>query len=415
MSTPAPTWSRGGAPRAATAALILLATVHCGDRESQQRDVPFDGAAWEEPASPFAPPPMGAGLVTDSLSDTLSVVDLGSGEVLRTVRLGRNPVDIDGPHHVVVDPAGGVAYVALSYPIPGGIGPHAGHGSSQALGWVQRLSLADLSVEAEIRVAKNPGDLVVTPDGSRLIVSHFDLARSTAVDADRESARAAIAVIDAAAWRGGATPQPRLIPVCVAPHGMALSPDGAFLLVACYGEDAIAVVDLATESVELVPVGAGGGFGIVAYGPYALTISPDGARLAVSGLTSKDVRLFDLEGGTLVPAGDPVLLPGAAYFASWSTDGTTLWVPYQAPDGVARIEFGSPSQVELFPLGMGAGCLLPHEVEVLGPDRLAVVCEGDHTERGALALLEVPGLEVVFSTPVGVFPDSIVRVGGSPP
>jgi len=58
------------------------------------------------------------------------------------------------------------------------------------------------------------------------------------------------------------------------PAGMALSPDGNYLYVACNGDNSIAVIDMATQTVvKQVPAG---------YFPYGVAVSPTGAKIAVS-------------------------------------------------------------------------------------------------------------------------------------
>lgn len=382
-----------------------------GDPDGPTPDpVPFEGTAWPKVERPLAVPSGGMGLVTDSLSDTLSAIDLGTGEVIATRPVGRNPVDIDGPHHVAVDQPGGSAYVALSYPVVGGTGPHAGHGSSQALGWVQRIALNDLSITGQVRVATNPGDIVLSQDAKRLVVSHFDLAAATAPGATVETARATLAVIDPSTVVPTGSPEPRFVPTCVAPHGIALSrPDGRFAYVACYGEDALAIVDLEASdgAVRRIPIGAGIVFGNVAYGPYAASLAPDGTRLVVASLVSHDLRLFDVEAETFDD--DPIVLRGAAYFPTWSEDGESLWVPMQAPDGLVRVDLASGDITERT-FADGDGCKLPHEAERLADGRIALVCEGDHEGPGSVLFVDPESLETIGESEVGVFPDSFERI-----
>lgn len=388
---------------------LCLPLVACGADETRAVDAPYDGDPWPETPRPITIPPGGLGLVTDSLSDTVSAIDLSTGALVATRVVGRNPVDVDGPHHVAIDPVGRAAYVALSYPTVATGGPHAGHGSSQALGWVQRLSLDDLSVVAQVRVDTNPGDVVVSEDGRTVVVSHFDLARLTDAGADPEEARARLAVIDAAAMAAGDAGAVRFVEACAAPHGVTLSrPDGATAYVACYGEDAVAIVDLASGATELVPVGPGTIFGTVAYGPYAVVPSPDGRRLAVSNLEGGDVRFLHVEARAM-EEGAPIVTRGAPYFPAWSAAGDVLWIPVQSPDALLRVDVASGA-IEERALGASEGCQRPHEVERLDDARLAVVCEGDHVAPGAILIVDATTLETLSTTEVGVFPDAIERV-----
>jgi len=57
------------------------------------------------------------GFVANRMSDTISVLDLDSMTRLGSVPIGRDPVDVDGPRHVVLDARRRLGYVALSYPL----------------------------------------------------------------------------------------------------------------------------------------------------------------------------------------------------------------------------------------------------------------------------------------------------------
>ena len=65
------------------------------------------------------------GFVTNSFSDTVDVFRMDPLLRLARYPVGRIPLDVDGPHHLVIDKARGALYVALSYPqvfATGGIG-----------------------------------------------------------------------------------------------------------------------------------------------------------------------------------------------------------------------------------------------------------------------------------------------------
>ena len=399
-----------------TLLVVASAVVACGPETNVVYDyAPYEGEAYPDQREPIEVPAAGMGVVSDSLSDTLSFVDLGSGQRFASVPVGRDPVTIDGPHHVAVDRDRGAAYVALSYPIVGGGGPHGGHGVTIADGWVQALALDDFRPVGEVRVDAAPGDVVLSDDGSRLVVSHFDLARAQENADDPEAARATIAIIDPATLGAPGSPSPARVLVCPAAHGIALErPAAARAFVTCYGDDHLAVVDLdAAEVVDLVPVGPSpGDIGDPTYGPYAAALSPDGSLLAITSTVSKDVRVFDVALGAMTEVAIPTL--GAPFFPAWSPDGALLYVPVQAPDGVVVLDaanaFAELERRDFF----GAECPAPHEVELVGDD-LFVVCEGDHDAPGKVLTLAVDGLAVRAETEVGVFPDAITPVFAEAP
>ncbi|HMY19221.1 MAG TPA: YncE family protein, partial [Polyangium sp.] len=212
----------------------------------------FQGDAYPNRRTPLVIPDSGALFITNSYADSVSVVDAVSGDTLGTYPVGRDPVSLDGPHHVVPSKAGDAVYIALSYPPENtGEGPHASHGSSVKSGYAQKLDMHDFRVLGQTRVDNNPGEIVLSDDGKRAMTSHFDLIRAQKNPNDIEAARATIAVVDTSTMVLVDSPAPKRITTCVAPHGMVLSkPDGATAYVACYGEDVVAIVDVESGTVN---------------------------------------------------------------------------------------------------------------------------------------------------------------------
>jgi DNA-binding beta-propeller fold protein YncE len=239
-----------------------------------------------------------------------------------------------------------------------------------------------------------------------MVVTHFDLKRATDAKLPVEERRANLIVIDPDQIVEK-SPAPRRIPICLAPHGTVLSrPDGRFAYVACYGEDAIAVIDLAdpAAAVERVPIGPGaGGGGNPIYGPYSVVMSPDGTRLAVGNTESKDVRFFDV--ATRKMTVEVIDAGGAPYFVAWSSDGKKLFVPVQGPDSIRVVEMGSAMTSVLRTL-TPVDCQRPHEISMGRQDQVAyVVCEGDHKGPSQVVALDPATLATRQSFPVGVYPD----------
>jgi DNA-binding beta-propeller fold protein YncE len=397
------------------ALMAALAQVSCTEPEPiiQYDYDPHEGEVYPDNRPKLTIPPSGMGVVSDSLSDTLSFIDLATGKRFATYPVGREPVTIDGPHHVVVDVQGGAVYVALSYPVlAGAVGPHATHGSSTTSGWAQKLALDDLRVLGQVRVDPNPGEIVLSQDGKRLVVSHFDLKRALDNPTDLDAARSTIALIDPAALMPSGSPDPVRIPICIAAHGMVLSrPDGARAYVACYGEDALAVADLTNPSAEpkRIPVGPGATAGNPTYGPYGAVMSPDGKTIAVSSTVIKDVRFFDVATETFDDT-KTIKTVGAPFFVAWSEDGTRLFIPTQQPDALVVADLSTSQQVDYRDLT--GTCGKPHVVELSGPSDLFVVCEGDQKTAGDVLKVGVTTLDTVVTEKVGVYPDAFFRVAG---
>lgn len=371
--------------------------------------LPYEGEAYPDRVEPFATEDMSFAVISNSYSDSVSAVDLASGKLLATRPVGRNPVDIDGPHHITVDPVANVAYIGLSYPLLAAQGPHASHGSATALGYVQKLSLLDLSVLGQVRVESSPGDLLLSADGKRLVASHFDLVRATKNPTDLQKARSSVALIDPAKM-GEEDASVRFITTCVAAHGMAMTqPGGSPLYVTCYGEDKIAVVDLDNPdaAIEYIDVGPGvTGFGSPTYGPYAALMLPDQQTLVISNTVSKDVRFLDVPTKTMLSDRTIVAL-GAPFFPAVSSDGSKLAIPTQQPDALLIVDLAGVEDMVTRSF-TDDECVLPHVVEAF-EDGYVVVCEGDKKAPGNVLRLDAE-LEVVSNTEVGVYPDGIVKV-----
>ena len=256
----------------------------------------------------------------------------------------------------------------------------------------------------------NPGDIVISADGSRVVVSHFDLKRAIANPDDLEKARATLAVISADGVRPSGSDPPVFIKTCVAPHGVLLTPpSGETAFVACYGEDSLAIVDTTNPSGDIVrvPVGAGtGGFGDPQVGPYAMTMSPDGELIAISNTVSKDVRFYEVDAGVMADAKTIDVL-GAPYFSAFDAPGSLL-IPTQQPDQLVVADLTgqvAPVVRDFTP----EECVLPHQVVRADDGTFWVVCEGDKVLPGTILHLSA-ALEVLSSATVGVYPDAFVIV-----
>jgi DNA-binding beta-propeller fold protein YncE len=279
---------------------------------------------------------------------------------------------------------------------------------------VQRLDLATLLPVGAVRVDPNPGDIVVSADGSRLVVTHFDLQRAVKYATDLDKARATIAVIDAASVGEADAATPTLITTCVAPHGALLDgASGERAIVACYGEDSLAIVDTTSPAADIVRVPLASdvsGFGDPKYGPYALSRSPGGGLVAISNTVSKDVRFYDLDAGAMVDAAT-IPLQGAPYFAAFDGEDT-LVIPTQQPDQIVVADLTGTNAPVVTPLDPSE-CELPHQIVRDDDGSLWLVCEGDHEAAGTVVHLSGT-LETLSVTTVGVYPDSFTFLPEAP-
>lgn len=394
--------------RAVTLLFYLIAVTSggcssCSKKAGAQRS---DGAPLT-PGAPIAIPRARAAYVTNNASDSLSVFDR-DGDAVTTV-----PIDVDrdaheAPHHLAVDSEAGVAFVALAFPAAPGKkkDPHAAHGSSADLGKLAHLDLATLSARSAEDVDENPGDVVLTHDRSRVLVTHFDMKRAMDVaargGASPATMFASLVVLDAKTLRRIGTR-----PVCVAPHGVAVTRDDKTAFVACYGSDEIAVVDLAAEGfpTSRIPLGASQGVpGVPRYGPYSATLTADESQVVLADLEGKDLRIYD-RGAKKLLADKTVTLDAKAFMPAFIAERTLL-VPLQSPDGLARVDIAS-AKIEARTTFSKSDCALPHVVRAAKDKRVYLVCEGDHTAPGSVLEIDPQTLATKKKWTVGAYPDGI--------
>ena len=371
---------------------------------------------WPSHHVPITIPDAGLGLVTNNGSDQISLLDLTDETTIGNVRVGIDPIANDGPHHLAVDPASRHVFVALNYPPPGvPSGPHAGHGTSVVNGWVQMLDLDDLHELARHEVDANPGDIALTPDATRVLVTHFNLAQAMDVLAEGgqfSDAYSRLWILNAQNLQAITS-----VPVCVMAHGIAISADGTRAYIACNGQDALAIVHLDDPAYTVEPlISVGPGATMIPstrYGPYAVLLTHDQQYVVVSDLEGQDVRIFDVAAHAFDDS-LAIALGGSAYFGVESPDQQFIFIPLQAPAGIARIRRSDWSIDQASGLA-ASDCLYPHEI-AHGPDGLYyMVCEavGSDSTRTAPSRVDVidPGtLAVTGHYSVGVYPDRVVFV-----
>ncbi len=346
-----------------------------------------------------------AAYVTDNGSDEISVIDRDSERVV-SVSLDIDPDAHEAPHHLAVRSGDDKVFVALAFPpekqAPG---KHSGHGRATQNGALLTLDLTTLGVRESHDTEENPGDVVLTHDGTRVLVTHFDMQRAmqqAAAGAIPSKMSAALQVWDEAT---GVLISTR--PICVAPHGVVTTHDDSLAVIACYGSDEIAFVDLHSADLATARVPVGGMPGLLGaprYGPYAVALSADDVVGVVADLESGDVRTFDVPTRTMKP--DSVLVLGGHAMMPAFVAPRIVLVPTQGPDGLARVNVAE-NRLEKRVNYTDAECKSPHVTRVAKDARVYVVCEGDHVTSGAVLEIDPITLATRKRWVVGVFPDGI--------
>ena len=370
-------------------------------------------AAETWPAPALAPvPAAGEGriLITNNLDDTVSVLDLdalllGDPAVLAQIPVGFVPVEREGPHHVVADAAGEFYYVGISNFVPGsGSGPHGQHGSGTAEGHIMKMRVDDNTLVGSVRIDRNPGDVRLTPDGSALLATHFDLLR--VIDAAQNGIESGpeldsrLAIVDPVTMTRTA-----LVSACPAAHGIGITPDSAHAVMSCVSDE-VAIVDLVDDEhpvTRVVVLDTPGTAAQPTCFPYAVTM--DGDTAWTSCFNGGELIAIDVDAGAL-DGRRFQLLGGIGMFGD-VRDGV-MAVAHQDQDGVSFIDPLVPELLS-FRLFSRDECLLPHVARFSEEGtEVLVVCEGDKSSPGSIVVLDaVAPHDILASEVLGLFPDDI--------
>lgn len=201
--------------------------------------------------------------VTDSEADTVSVVDVAGGRIVKAIGTGRYP------HGLRLSPDGRELYVAN---VEGGS--------------VSVIDVPTLAEVARIPVGKAPVQVGFTPEGTRVYVSLRDEDAVAVIDRASRQVVAKIAV-GRKPIQVHATPDGRFVYVAnqgtpddpdnrvsiievaanavvktltvgAGAHGVSVSPDGRFAFVTNIEDDSVSVIDAAAQAVvRTIPVGGG--------------------------------------------------------------------------------------------------------------------------------------------------------------
>jgi len=275
-----------------------------------------------------------------------------------------------------------------------------------------RIDLRTLRTTTATRVDRNPGDVRLSPDGSILVVSHFDQLRI--IDAANrgvfvgDEVDARLALLDPQTLE-----RRRFLSLCPAPHGLAFTSDGSRIVTSCLSDEA-AVVDVAAALADredavrrLTLLDTPGTAASPACGPYAVTMAPDDATAWISCYSSGDLIAVDVATATRGPS---LALPGLAVYGDVSDTGDRLAITTQDTDGVVLFDISVDNTLSLtrfIPLSPDV-CPLPHTARFLDDDaHLALVCEGDKRTPGRVVALDADNGAMLGGVSVGVFPDDL--------
>ena len=264
----------------------------------------------------------GAGLVTAQnmmYTHTVTVYDARTMKLKATipdaVRLSRfgvrgHPgVSRGAPVEAAFSPGGLYAYVT-NYAMYGrGFGPEGKDTCTPASGvdrsYAYRVDMEGMRIDRVYPVGAVPKVVAVTPDGARVLVSNWCSWDLT--------------VIDAATGK-----VVRTLPMGAYPRGIAVSGDGRFALVAIMGSSHLLRVDLRNYRTRKVEVGSG---------PRAVVLSDDNRTAYVTLNAEGRVAKVNLRTGRVAR----VATGRAPRSLARSTDGTALYVVNYESGSVSKL------------------------------------------------------------------------------
>jgi YVTN family beta-propeller protein len=217
-------------------------------------------------------------LVTNTKSESVSIIDTGTLEVVGTIPLGRGK-----PNRIVFHPDGKTAWVVYD----------------------KGRDLGVIDVEARklvrrVRIGGNPYNLAFTPDGRRLLV--LDWSSDTSNDE--------VIFYDLAAGKIEGRVEVSTWPA----HGV-FSRDGRLVYVSGETAGDVTVIDVATRTVVTRIVHGGGD-------AMGLALTADGATLYAAAGENKAILKIDTATHKVV---GEIALPGVVHEATLTLDGRYLY------------------------------------------------------------------------------------------
>ena len=175
--------------------------------------------------------------VLSEAADKISLVrfDGNKATVDRQVDTGDMPIDIDGPHGVVISPDRKFYYVSIAHGRP--------------FGTVWKYATKDDTLAGKTTLGLFPATMDITPDGQFLYVVNFNL--------HGDMAPSTVSVVSTQTMTEIAR-----IPTCIMPHGSRLNPQGTKQYSACMMDDMLVEIDTRSLKVSrhfLVTKGKEGG------------------------------------------------------------------------------------------------------------------------------------------------------------
>ena len=324
--------------------------------------------------------------VLSESADKIALVRFGpdGARVERQIDIGEMPVDIDGPHGIVVSPDRRFYYVTLAHGRP--------------FGSVWKYSTKDDSLVSKTNLGYFPATLDVSPDGAFLFVVNFNL--------HGDMVPSSVSVVSTQTMTEVAR-----LKTCTMPHGSRLNSAGTKQYSACMMDDMLVEIDTRSLKVSRqFPVSkttsamkhTSGGHGMEAPKPGDNSCAPtwaepsvDGASVYVACNNSSEiveVNTRDWQVMRRIPA------RAGVYNLDVTHDGQRLIATNKRDQSVSIYELKSGKELARLPTKRK----VLHGVVVSPDDRYAfVTVEGIGSEPGTVEVIDLTTLKTVATVDVG--------------
>jgi YVTN family beta-propeller protein len=292
--------------------------------------------------------------ITNSGSNTVSVIATASNSVISIVPVGNTPLG------VAVTPNGGTVYVAND-------------GSNS----VSAISTASNTVTGTISVGNIPEAVAATPDGSKVYVANYG--------------GASVSVIATATNTIVGSP----ITVGSNPIGLAVTPDGSKVYVANFVSNNVSAIATATNTVIGGPIAVGSA-------PIGVAATPNGSSVYVANQGSNNVSVIATASNTVTatipvasgPTGVAVTPDGSKVYVTSASGGVSVIATTTNTVIAGPIAVGSnPDGLAVSPDGSKV------YVANNGSNNVSVIATASNTVTGTIAVGSSPVAQGIFIGP----------------
>ena len=263
--------------------------------------------------------------VVSESADKIALVRFGpnGARVDHDLQTGDMPVDIDGPHGIVVSPDRQFYYVSIA------------HGRPFGLVW--KYSTKDDRVLGKTTLGYFPATVDITPDGNFLFVVNFNL--------HGDMVPSSVSVVSTPTMTEVAR-----IQTCTMPHGSRLNPQGTKQYSACMMDDMLVEIDTRTLKVARhFIVTKGKEMGITG----APKLRPTDSMSSMPGMSGMNMPAMKDTGGHGMEAPKPGDNSCSPTWAQPSADGSSIYVACNKSSEIVEVDTANWKLVRRIPARAG--------------------------------------------------------------